>query len=139
MTKSRAIEILKTPTEHIKIYEDDFVFDFEFAKAYEMAVKNLEEIQAYQSIGTVKGYESAMESSIENYNLMREYKLKTQQFEAIGTVEELQVMKNVLNHLLTNYLHQTIRLYSQEESAEDLEPILSSLGISANVLDQYEL
>lgn len=36
----------------------------------------------------MKGYERAIEISIENYNLYKEYKAKVQDFEAIGTVEE---------------------------------------------------
>lgn len=55
--------------------------------------KVIEELTEYRAIGTVEGYELAIQSSIENYNLYREYKAKVQQYEAIGTVEEFQSMK----------------------------------------------
>lgn len=48
------------------------------------------ELGKYRAIGTVEGYERAIQSSIENYNLYREYKAKVQEFEAIGTVEEIK-------------------------------------------------
>lgn len=47
----------------------------------------------YSAIGTVEGYERAIQSSIENYNLYREYKAKVQEFEQIGTVEEFKALK----------------------------------------------
>ena len=59
----------------------------------DVAIQALEEIQQYRAIGTVKGYERAIESSIENYNLYKEYKAKVQDFEAIGSVEELKDLK----------------------------------------------
>lgn len=42
MTEQEAVEILKKPTEHIKIYDDDFVFSSDFLKAYEIAIEALE-------------------------------------------------------------------------------------------------
>lgn len=51
-------------------------------------IKSLKELGQYRAIGTVKGYERAIQSSIENYNLYKEYKAKVEQFEEIGTVEE---------------------------------------------------
>lgn len=62
-------------------------------EAITTAIQALEEIQAYRAIGTVEGYERAIESSIENYNLYREYKAKVQALEAIGTVEEFKALK----------------------------------------------
>ena len=56
-------------------------------------VKCLEELEHYRAIGTVKGYERAIQSSIENYNLYREYKAKVQEYEEIGTVEEFKALK----------------------------------------------
>ena len=52
-----------------------------------------EEIQQYRAIGTVEGYERAIQSSIENYNLYREYKAKVQEYKAIGTIEEFKALK----------------------------------------------
>lgn len=43
--------------------------------------------------------------------------------------------KKVLNHLMTKYTYQIVELYGREECADDLEPILTDLGISSNVLD----
>ena len=56
-------------------------------------IELLEELEAYRAIGTVEGYERAIKSSIENYNLYREYKAKVQAFEAIGTIEEFKALK----------------------------------------------
>ena len=56
--------------------------------------KALEEIQQYRAFGTVEGFKRAIESSIENYNLYREYKAKVQEFETIGTIEEFKALKN---------------------------------------------
>ena len=53
----------------------------------------LSELMEYRAIGTVEGYERAIQSSIENYNLYREYKAKVQEFEAIGTIEEFNALK----------------------------------------------
>lgn len=52
-------------------------------------IEVLEEIQQYRAIGTVEGYERAIEVSKENYRLYLEYKAKVQAYEAIGTVEEI--------------------------------------------------
>lgn len=62
-------------------------------EALAIAIKSLSEIQQYRAIGTVKGYERAIQISIENYNLCREYKAKVQEFEAIGTVSEFRELK----------------------------------------------
>ena len=59
----------------------------------EIAIQALKEIREYRELGTVEGYERAIKSSIENYNLYREYKAKVQEFEAIGTVEEFKALK----------------------------------------------
>ena len=65
---------------------------------YDMAIQALEEIQAYRAIGTVEGFERAIKSSIENYNLYREYKAKVQEFETIGTIEEFKALKDCGTH-----------------------------------------
>lgn len=43
--------------------------------------------------------------------------------------------KKVLDHLMTKYTYQIIELYIREESSDDLESILTNLGISSNILD----
>ena len=53
----------------------------------------LQEYPKFRAIGTVEGYERAIESSIENYNLYREYKTKVQEYSEIGTVEEFKALK----------------------------------------------
>ena len=58
-----------------------------------MAIKALEEIQQYRAIGTVEGYEKAIQSSMEYYNLMKEYKARVDELEAIGTIEEFKTLK----------------------------------------------
>ena len=82
MTEQEAIECLMADKEYLT---DMNVCDGE---EMDVAIKALEEVQKYRAIGTVEGYERVIESSIENYNLYREYKAKVQEYRAIGTVEE---------------------------------------------------
>ena len=102
MTENEAVEmfrkLLDVPCEMIVKYDSVLTKDKyrELVKircAEEMAISALEEIQQYRAIGTVKGYERAIQISIENYNLCREYKAKVQEFEAIGTVSEFRELK----------------------------------------------
>lgn len=53
----------------------------------------IEEIQQYKAIGTVEGYENAIKAYTETYILMKEYKSKLKDFEAIGTIEEFKALK----------------------------------------------
>lgn len=46
---------------------------------YEDFQKLANKLAEYEEIGTVEGYERAIGSSIENYNLYREYKAKVQE------------------------------------------------------------
>ena len=88
MTENEAKELLDS------FYEMD-----EMYAAAQVAIKALEEIQQYRAIGTVEGYERAIQTSIENYNLYREYKAKVQEFEAIGTVEECRVAVEIVKKM----------------------------------------
>jgi hypothetical protein len=58
-----------------------------------MAIQALEEIQQYRAIGTVEGYELAINESIDKHNLMIVYKDRLKEFEAIGTIEEFKALK----------------------------------------------
>ena len=53
-----------------------------------LAIKALEEIQKYREIGTPQGFKDAIQSSIDNHIMMKAYKVKLQEYEEIGTVEE---------------------------------------------------
>ena len=59
----------------------------------DMAIKFLKELERYKAISTVEGYENAIKAYTETYILMKEYKSKLQDFEAIGTVEEFKALK----------------------------------------------
>ena len=89
MTENEAIKIINDK------YETFFALsttnDFDMAMA--TAIQALEEIQQYRAIGTVEGYENAIKAYTETYILMKEYKSKLQDFEAIGTVEEFKDLK----------------------------------------------
>ena len=62
---------------------------------YKLMIEQLrEELEQYRALGTVEGFQKALDSSLEYYIQMKEYKAKLQEYEAIGTVEEL---KEVLN------------------------------------------
>ena len=85
MTEKQAIKILKDE----KSWEsDDRKID-----AFIMGIEALEEIQQYRAIGTVEGYENAIKSYTETYILMKEYKSKLQELEAIGTIDEFKALK----------------------------------------------
>lgn len=45
--------------------------------------------------------------------------------------------KEILKKLFRNHLYETIELYSRDENVKELEEVLSDLGISSNVLEQY--
>ena len=57
------------------------------------AIESVKEIQQYRAIGTVKGYENAINAYTETYILMKEYKSKLKEFEKIGTIEEFKALK----------------------------------------------
>lgn len=89
MTENEAIKELES---RISPY-DTCKADFDANEAIKIAVKAIKEVKQYRAIGTVEGYERAIQSSIENYNLYREYKAKVQEFEEIGTIEEFKTLK----------------------------------------------
>lgn len=62
-------------------------------ETFKNLLRRSERLKKYETIGTVKGYERAIQSSVENYNLYREYKAKVQEFEKIGTIEEFKTLK----------------------------------------------
>lgn len=102
-------------------YESD-----ERCKAIRVAIQALEEIQQYRANGTVEGYEHAIELSIKYYNLMKDYMAKVQDFEAIGTIEELQDLKSRLRSYkdqMSIYAeqHKVILASDVLEALEELE------------------
>lgn len=85
-----------------------------------------ETLKQYRAIGTVEGYERAIQSSIENYNLYREYKARVQEFEKIGTIEELQDLKSRLRSYKGQMIiyaeqHKVILASDVLEALEELE------------------
>ena len=98
MTENEAIngwtfeETIQTTENLMEVENNVFKWDVlrhlrDFAESFK------DELEQYRAIGTVEGYERAIQSSIENYNLYRECKAKVQKFEAIGTIEELKALK----------------------------------------------
>jgi hypothetical protein len=75
-------------------------YDEDLQNALVEAVNALSEIQRYRAIGTVRGYERAIETSKENYNLYREYKALLRDYEAIGTIEEFKALKEKNNKFI---------------------------------------
>ena len=76
--------------EELQSMKDNGAFTgVELAQLAAMQMK----LKDYEAIGTVQGYEDAINSSIDNYNLMKEYKAKVQEFEAIGTIGEFKALK----------------------------------------------
>lgn len=60
---------------------------------FKMAKDALSEIQQYRAIGTVKGYELAINESIDKHNLMIVYKDRLKEYESIGTIDEFKDLK----------------------------------------------
>jgi hypothetical protein len=89
VTEQEAIKILK---RDLKIQQDNRAL-IDGIEALQVAIKALSEIQQYRAIGTVEGYEKAIQATTEYYLLMKEYKSKVQDFEAIGTIEEFKALK----------------------------------------------
>lgn len=108
MTEQEAIKIIK---HKVGRFQNDMIND-----ALDVAIKALEEVQQYRAIGTVEGYERVIESSIENYNLYREYKEKVQEYRTIGTVEECRENKEFLdflyNRINPNDMEQYLSMYN---------------------------
>lgn len=96
MTENEAIERIKSGICNeigtAKYCHDNCMHGIEHC-AYSMAIQALEEIQQYRAIGTVEGYENAIKAYTETYILMKEYKSKLQEFEAIGTIDEFKALK----------------------------------------------
>ena len=84
---------IKNTKEWIEDFIETYALSNQETIEFKKLVVCLEELQQYRAIGTVKGYERAIESSIENYNIYKEYKAKVQDFEAIGTMEEFKALK----------------------------------------------
>jgi len=79
-----------------------------------------------QEIGTVEGYELAINESIDKHNLMVVYKDRLKEFEAIGTIEELQDLKSRLRSYkdqMSIYAeqHKVILASDVLEALEELE------------------
>ena len=89
MTENEAIKNLQET--HLIVLSGASAVDYGIS--LDLAVIALEEIQQYRAIGTVAGYERAIEISKENFRLSMEYKAKVQEYEEIGTVEEFKALK----------------------------------------------
>lgn len=53
------------------------------------AIECMEEVEQYRALGTVEGFQSALDSSMEYYNQMKKYKYKLQDYEALGTPTQI--------------------------------------------------
>ena len=96
MTENEAIERIRKQAcndRFLSIHCDDSCLYGAEKCEWAHAIQALEEIQQYRAIGTVEGYENAIKAYTETYILMKEYKSKLQDFEAIGTVEEFKALK----------------------------------------------
>ena len=101
MTENEVFEEIHKDCGSLKIcdYKNTGCSDCIIRQTLIKAEKAIEEIQQYRAIGTVEGYERAIQTSIENYSLYKEYKAKVKQYEAIGTVEELKEAKEQYDNI----------------------------------------
>lgn len=91
------------------------------------ALKTAGELQA---IGTVEGYELAINESIDKHNLMVVYKDRLKEFEAIGTIEEFKALKEKeerfdRNIRMFNEIGLEIRAKAIDEFADRLSKYLN--------------
>lgn len=118
MTEKEAIEWLAEETSptliHIAEMKKENPMEY-INEAVKVACHALEEIQQYREIGTVEGYERAIETSKENYLLYAEYKSKLQKFESIGTIEEIKEKLSLLEK------------YEELGTVEELDEVLNML------------
>ena len=102
MRENEALKVLKTISKYTNICEDGVYFNSTFVKAYEVALKALEEIQQYRAIGltpelieAMRGHNIAMINDLEEY-------------QAIGTVEELKALKDIDEDLRLKYCYEDL-------------------------------
>jgi hypothetical protein len=97
MTENEAKEVVKKLRNKAELFKNSGFAVDGIVKSFEdsaNAIETLsEEIQQYRAIGTVEGYEKAIQATTGYYLLMKEYKSKVQDFEAIGTVDEFKALK----------------------------------------------
>lgn len=83
--------------KNTKEWFEDFIETYALSNQetieFKKALACLEELQQYRAIGTVEGYENAIEAYTETYILMKEYKSKSKDFEAIGTIDDFKALK----------------------------------------------
>lgn len=91
-------------------------------EAIDIAIQSLEEIQQYRAIGTVEGYELAINESIDIHNLMIVYKDRLKEYESIGTIEEFKALKEgsrflefLYNHIPPNEMEQYLSMYQAKD------------------------
>lgn len=126
MTENEAIERLQTLniilTDKAGHKEDgiDKIFTFSDITAICKAIQALEEIQQYKEIGTVQGYERAIQVSLENYNLYKEYKAKVQEFEAIGTIDDYWKLNEMCKEYSAIGTVEELKALRSDNFTEDL-------------------
>lgn len=91
MTESEKVK--KWFDSELSMRPEESLDSVECEEVKEICLNAIEEVQQYREIGTVKGYERAIQISIENYKLCGEYKAKLQEHESIGTVSEFRELK----------------------------------------------
>lgn len=68
MTENEAIEVLEKPSKHIRMVHEIknemqfYTFSSDLVKAFEMAIKALEELQQYRAIGTIDEFKALKEN-----------------------------------------------------------------------------
>ena len=107
-------------------------------KAIEKGIEALEELEQYRALGTVEGFKSALDSSAEYYNQMKEYKAKLQEceeklveYEAVGTITQIYEKIGGLDVELGKY-HS---LGTVEELKEVMEKQVASKWIECPYAD----
>lgn len=124
MTENEIREEIKELKRKANIFENSGYATAGISLSFKKSVKVIEELlgelKQYREIGTVQGYERAIQCSLENYNLYKEYKSKVQDYEAIGTVEDVQEIFS-----LCKTLQEIVKKYSAIGTVEELKAFRS--------------
>lgn len=143
MTENEIREEIKELKRKANIFENSGYatagISLSFKKSVKVIEELLEELKQYREIGTVQGYERAIQCSLENYNLYKEYKSKVQDYEAIGTRNDFIYFKEQNKYLLKENETQRdlIDKYEAIGTVEDVQEIFSLCKTLQEVVKKY--
>lgn len=96
-------------------------YGYELSKGeIKTVLQAFEQLKQYKEIGTVQGYERAIQVSLENYNLYKEYKSKVQDYEAIGTIDDYWKLNEMCKEYSAIGTVEELKALRSNDFTEDL-------------------